>query len=905
VLVQRYGITGAAVATLVGTSTMTLGLLVAHWVTSKRAAEELSAGGTLMAEEPTPMAPDPAQAHALEPDHALEQDQGRTGERLGHHNVNGNGGRIEPTVANGTAVPLPTRPFAPALDLSIPARPTGGTAPMKILVVHNRYRSSSPSGEDRVVDQEHAALVDAGHIVRRFELFSDDIATFSPARKALVPAEVVWNPKSGRDIAPVLDEFRPDVVHVHNLFPLLSPAVLTACQRRGVPTVVTLHNYRLICPAGSLFRDGAACRECVGLKVPRPGVQHGCYRGSPAATLPIATATTTQRPVWRSTPSAYIFLSDAQRREMESMAFPLDRCFVKPNLVLPAPPRDEAEPLVVYAGRFTEAKGVHILMRAWDRFLERRPSTTLRLAFAGSGPLEDTLRSWASTRPSVDVVGLLDREACAALVRRARAAVAPSEWPEPFGLVVPEAMATGVAPIATAHGSFVDMIADGVDGLLYPPGDATALARIFDVVEDDPVSLDQLGQEARRTYERRFHPTKNIAELETIYRYAIDHPRRRNRGRSGGWGLADLVNPSTASTVSTMADVSGGPAGSNLPGGLNGSTGLNGSGGLDSADGSNGPGERVVSDPGDPVTATPAAAAPATATASPIVGEHGSAATEASIAAFWESHPCGDEMVGGLSERYRRDYERFFDDYDKLRYGMESHIPGCLDQLDLKGKRVLEIGLGEGAESEQLIRRGAIWTGLDVTEESVQRVRTRLELRGLSYTEIIRGSAVDIPVADSSFDLVFSHGVLHHVPDILSAQNEIHRVLRPDGRLVAMLYARNSLNYWVSIAMLRRVALLSAAPLRRRPDGILGDHLDNARREGFSNYLRLERFTHANTDGPKNPFARVYDRARVEQDFPAFTIVASRKWFMHAPPLPVHGLPGGRYLGWHLWVELA
>ena len=907
VLVQRFGITGAAVATLVGTATMTVGLLIVHGVTSKRAAEQLSAGGTLMAEEPVPVALDPA------PDHAPEQDQGRTGERLGHHdgnhpngnhpNGNGGGGRIRPTVVTGTTVRLPTRPFVPTLDLSIPARPTGGTAPMKILVVHNRYRSSSPSGEDRVVDQEHAALVDAGHIVRRFELFSDDIATFSAARKALVPAEVVWNPKSGRDIVPVLDEFQPDVVHVHNLFPLLSPAVLTACQRRGVPTVVTLHNYRLICPGGSLFRDGAACRDCVGLKVPLPGVQHGCYRGSSAATLPIATATTTQRPIWRSAPSAYIFLSDAQRREMESMAFPLDRCFVKPNLVLPAPPRGEAEPLVVYAGRFTEAKGVHVLMRAWDRFLERRPATTLRLAFAGSGSLEDTLRSWASTRPSVDVVGLLDREACAALVRRARAAVAPSEWPEPFGLVVPEAMAAGVAPIATAHGSFVDMIADGVDGLLYPPGDATALARIFDVVEDDPVSLDQLGQEARRTYERRFHPTKNIAELETIYRYAIDHPRRRNRTRSGGWGLADLVNPQSASTVSIMADVSDRPSGSNVPGALNGSNGQDGS------NGQNGPARRNgSSEPNGPSgtggsgnrggsTSVPAP--------TPISGEHGSAASEASIAAFWESHPCGDEMIGGLSDRYRQDYERFFDDYDELRYGMESHIPGCLDRLDLKGKRVLEIGLGQGAESEQLIRRGAIWTGLDVTEESVQRVRTRLELRGLPYAEIIRGSVVDIPVADNSFDLVFSHGVLHHVPDILSAQREIHRVLRPDGRLVAMLYARNSLNYWVSIATLRRLALLSAAPLRRRPDGILGDHLDNARREGFSNYLRLERFTHANTDGPKNPFARVYDQARVEQDFPSFRIVQSRKWFMHAPPLPVHGLPGGRYLGWHLWVELA
>jgi glycosyltransferase involved in cell wall biosynthesis/O-antigen/teichoic acid export membrane protein len=547
VLAQRYGITGAAVASLVGTATMTLGLLVAHWITSKRAAEALSAGGSLDAAAPGPAAPDQDRTRAL------DQDQEDTPELLGTVA----GGRIVPAITSRTTARLPTRPFVPVLDLSIPARPTGGTAPMKILVVHNRYRSSSPSGEDRVVDQEHVALVDAGHVVRRFELFSDDIATFSPARKALVPAEVVWNPKSARDIAPVLEEFRPDVVHVHNLFPLLSPAVLTACQRHGIPSVVTLHNYRLICPAGTLFRDGAACRDCVGLKVPLPGVRHGCYRGSAAATIPIATATAAQRPIWRTAPSAYVFLSDAQRREMESMELPLDRCFVKPNLVLPVPARDEAEPLVVYTGRFTEAKGVRVLMQAWDRLLERRPTTALRLAFAGSGPLEETLRSWARSRPSVDVVGLLDREACTALVRRARAAVVPSEWPEPFGLVVPEAMAAGVAPIATAHGSFVDMIADGVDGLLYPPGDANALARIFEVAEDDPTSLDQLGQEARRTYERRFHPAKNVGELETIYRFAIDHPRRGDGARRTGWRRRS----SGASTTTTSAATASSPPG--------------------------------------------------------------------------------------------------------------------------------------------------------------------------------------------------------------------------------------------------------------------------------------------------------------------------------------------------------
>jgi SAM-dependent methyltransferase len=278
---------------------------------------------------------------------------------------------------------------------------------------------------------------------------------------------------------------------------------------------------------------------------------------------------------------------------------------------------------------------------------------------------------------------------------------------------------------------------------------------------------------------------------------------------------------------------------------------------------------------------------------------------ETDIANFWQNHPCDDHLSGGLDEQFRGDYAAFFDAYDADRYELQSHIPHCLDDLDVRGKRVLEIGLGQGAESEQLIRRGARWTGMDLTAEAVRRVSLRLELHGLSYDGIARASATEIPFPDESFDLVFSHGVLHHVPDIAAAQAEISRVLRPGGRLVAMLYARLSLNYLVAIAVLRRAVLLASWPLRRHINsGLLGAHLCNAEREGLGRYLRMERFVHANTDGPESPFARVYDLAAVRRDFPAFRLVGAHKEFMHAPPLPVHGIPAAQLMGWHLWVEL-
>lgn len=276
---------------------------------------------------------------------------------------------------------------------------------------------------------------------------------------------------------------------------------------------------------------------------------------------------------------------------------------------------------------------------------------------------------------------------------------------------------------------------------------------------------------------------------------------------------------------------------------------------------------------------------------------------ESRIRDFWNSHPCGDSMVCGLDER-GRDYDAFFTEYDDFRYRTEAHILPCLDAIDFRDSRVLEIGLGQGADSEQMIRRGAIWSGLDLTEESVARVRARLMVRQLPYQSIQQGSVLAIPHDDRSFDIVFSHGVLHHVPDVSVAQRELHRVLRPDGELIAMLYARWSLNYLVSIALVRRLGLMALYATGADPGGKIGQHLAAARSTGVWDYVRMRNFIHKNTDGPLNPYSKVYDARRVRADFADFELVRAYKRFMHAPPLPVRWLPLERLLGWHLWVHL-
>src|SRR5690348_1003185 len=145
---------------------------------------------------------------------------------------------------------------------------------------------------------------------------------------------------------------------------------------------------------------------------------------------------------------------------------------------------------------------------------------------------------------------------------------------------------------------------------------------------------------------------------------------------------------------------------------------------------------------------------------------------EQAVQRFWQDHACGDAQIGGLAERYKGDYEKFFSDYDEFRYQNERHIPQCIEALNVTGKRVLEIGLGEGAESELLIRHGADWSGIDLTSESVMRVGARLALRELPFNSLAQGSVLDLPFEENTFDIVFSHGVLHHVPDIGSAQSE-------------------------------------------------------------------------------------------------------------------------------------
>lgn len=402
---------------------------------------------------------------------------------------------------------------------------------MKVLVVHGRYRSFAPSGENSVVDRESAALVAAGIQVEQFGRDSDAVADWGVARKAALPVRAVWNGEVRRELVARLQSSRPDVVHVHNTFPLLSPSVLHACRAVGVPVVVTLHNYKLLCASGDFFRDGRPCHDCAsgsGL----PALVHGCYRGSRAATVPVVTANAAHRRAWRELVSAYVFISSAQQRLMAGLGLPAERVFVKHNFVPEPPPSSAGDRdgyhQVACVGRLDHAKGLPLLMAAWDQFRRLRPASRLRLAIAGSGPLGDEVGRWAAGRPSVDLKGLLEPAEVARLVARSRAVVVPSQWEETFGLVAVEAMAAGVPPIAPGRGSFPELISHPHDGVLFAPGDSLSLAHVLADVDARPATSTTRGQRARETYLSRFGQTDNVQQLVSIYRWAIAHPAGRH-----------------------------------------------------------------------------------------------------------------------------------------------------------------------------------------------------------------------------------------------------------------------------------------------------------------------------------------------------------------------------------------
>ena len=385
---------------------------------------------------------------------------------------------------------------------------------MRILLVHNRYQQKG--GEDAVALSEKNLLARNGEEVELLEVDNDNIANF---RGKLAASLSVFYSARGVDLLnDAIAKFMPDVVHVHNWFPTLSPGIFWACKKKKIPVVHTLHNYRLLCASPSLFRNGVVCEDCIGTTLRIPGVLHGCYRGSRTGTA-IATAGMLahwKAGTWRQAVDRFIALSNFAKMKLIEGGLPAAKIVVKPNFLDYDPGfRPGGLGYFAFVGRLAEQKGISILLKCWREC----PDLPL-LRIVGSGPLEGSVRELSESLHNVEYLGPRNAEEVRQIMGGAEALLCPSLGYEGMPLVVIEAMAVGTPVIASRLGSYVEMIAHGKSGMLFDIDDPQALpACIRQVLRDQ--MLAGMREEARKGFESRYTGQANFKMLQKIYEDAI------------------------------------------------------------------------------------------------------------------------------------------------------------------------------------------------------------------------------------------------------------------------------------------------------------------------------------------------------------------------------------------------
>lgn len=384
---------------------------------------------------------------------------------------------------------------------------------MRVLVAHNAYQQRG--GEDSVVDDEVALLRARGAEVLVMQVHNDDIA--SMGRVELL-GRTIWSRPAARQMTEHCQAFRPDVVHVHNSFPLMSPAIHWAAQAAGVPVVQTLHNFRLLCPQAMLLREGRVCEDCVG-RLPWRGAVRGCYRGSVAQSTVLVGMLATHRALgtWQRRVNRFIALTEFSRRKFVEGGVPAERLRVKPNFAdLPAA-RPAPRHGLLFVGRLSHEKGVETLAAAAAGLPEP-------VRVIGDGPL----RAHVDGAPGLHGDGALPLDAVAAAMRTASALVLPSICYENFPRTLVEAFASGLPVIASRLGAMAELVEDGVTGLLFEPGDSSALRERLRWALEHPQDMAAMGQRARAAYETHYTAERNHAQLMTIYQEAIDEGPRHD-----------------------------------------------------------------------------------------------------------------------------------------------------------------------------------------------------------------------------------------------------------------------------------------------------------------------------------------------------------------------------------------
>jgi len=378
---------------------------------------------------------------------------------------------------------------------------------MRILILHSRYRSGPASGENRVVEDETRLLSEAGHAV---EVFAPLLGRPSGVDLAAAGIRTIWSRQAVNHVTHLIGSSRPDVIHCHNLFPTLSPAVIRAASNGGA-VVMTLHNYRLQCLPATFFRDSRICEDCLG-RAPWPGVLHRCYQDSFAASAVLASSLVLHTGIGTfNRVSLYLAISEFVRRKHIEGGLPPDQIIVKPHFTWQAERRQGPGKYFLFLGRLSREKGVDTILHAWTQI-------RAKLLIVGDGPEAARLRS--SAPGNVEFRGTVSPDEVLALLRHARALVVPSTWHEGAGRVVLEAYAAGVPVLASRVGALPETVLDEVTGLLLPPTDIEAWAQAAQRLLEDSES-ERMGDAAWDLWNEHYSPEHGLRNIERAYRKAL------------------------------------------------------------------------------------------------------------------------------------------------------------------------------------------------------------------------------------------------------------------------------------------------------------------------------------------------------------------------------------------------
>jgi glycosyltransferase involved in cell wall biosynthesis len=389
----------------------------------------------------------------------------------------------------------------------------------KVMLAHNFYRSSVPSGENQVFEMEKELLVRNGHSVTEFTRTSDELISKGLLGKTKGALSTPWSSSAAKDIKGRLNTEKVDVLHVHNTFPMLSPSIFWAV--RGLTArVITLHNYRLFCANAIPMRGGNVCTKCLDKRSAVPSLIHGCYRNSRIATAPLAINVELHRKIgtWKNQVDAFICLSEFQRELMVEAGLPRHKVHVKPNFYPGMPeikPWHARRPAVVFAGRLGEEKGLVTLLKAWRMWGDGAPE----LRIVGDGPLRRELEHLAKGLP-IKFLGQLSMEEAQREISESMLQVLPSECFEGFPMVVREAFALGTPSAVSNIGPLPSIVKRGINGVVFEAADSASIMSEIKSAWIEPGGLQRLGAGARAEFEAKYNENANYRQLQEIYREA-------------------------------------------------------------------------------------------------------------------------------------------------------------------------------------------------------------------------------------------------------------------------------------------------------------------------------------------------------------------------------------------------